>query len=98
MVRVDDAGRLTPVVPELFNPYPEEIVMLKKLLGAVALSALVSIAPANAQEMKELNFGIISTESSQNLKSDWQPILDDMAKKDGYENQRIFCFRLRRHH
>jgi phosphonate transport system substrate-binding protein len=32
-------------------------------------------------EDKAINFGIMSTESSQNLKSIWQPFLDDMQKK-----------------
>jgi phosphonate transport system substrate-binding protein len=65
--------------------------MLKKLLSGVALSALFTIAPAGAQEIKEINFGIISTESSQNLKSDWQPILDDMAKKTGMKVNAFFA-------
>ena len=55
------------------------------------MSTLAFIAPANAQEMKEFNFGIISTESSQNLKSDWQPILDDMAKKTGMKINAFFA-------
>ena len=38
----------------------------------------------NAQAAdKAINFGIMSTESSQNLKSIWQPFLDDMHKKTG---------------
>ena len=41
--------------------------------------------------MKEINFGIISTESSQNLKSDWQPVLDDMAKKLGMKVNGFFA-------
>ena len=65
--------------------------MLKKLLATLATTALVALAPASAQEMKEFNFGIISTESSQNLKSDWQPILDDMAKKTGMKINAFFA-------
>ena len=41
--------------------------------------------------MKEINFGIISTESSQNLRTDWQPILDDMAKKTGMKVNAFFA-------
>ena len=37
--------------------------------------------PAQAQAPKEINFGIISTESTQNLKQDWQVLLDDMQKR-----------------
>jgi phosphonate transport system substrate-binding protein len=44
-----------------------------------------------AQELKEINFGIISTESSQNLKSDWQPILESMAKKTGMKVNAFFA-------
>ena len=65
--------------------------MLKKLLASLSLTALVALTPAGAQEMKEFNFGIISTESSQNLKSDWQPILDDMAKKTGMKINAFFA-------
>jgi len=67
--------------------------MIKKLLAALVTTALVALAPAGAgaQEMKEFNFGFISTESSQNLKSDWQPILDDMAKKTGMKINAFFA-------
>ncbi|NWB98615.1 phosphonate ABC transporter substrate-binding protein [Pseudomonas gingeri] len=52
----------------------------------VCLSAvlLASGVLGNAQAAdKVINFGIMSTESSQNLKSIWQPFLDDMHKKTG---------------
>lgn len=65
--------------------------MLKKLLTGLAASALVALMPVQAQEMKEFNFGIISTESSQNLKSNWQPVLDDMAKKTGMKINAFFA-------
>lgn len=65
--------------------------MIKKLLSGLAVSALFVLSSAKAQEMKEFNFGIISTEASQNLKSDWQPILDDMAKKTGMKINAFFA-------
>ena len=65
--------------------------MLKKLLASLSVAGLLGFTPAGAQEMKEFNFGIISTESSQNLKSDWQPILDDMAKKTGMKINAFFA-------
>ena len=65
--------------------------MFKKLFATLTVTALVAFTPATAQEMKEFNFGIISTESSQNLKSDWQPILDDMAKKTGMKINAFFA-------
>jgi phosphonate transport system substrate-binding protein len=69
-------------------------MLLKKLLAVLAASTLATLAMAGsaaAQTMKEFNFGIISTESSQNLKSDWQPILDDMAKKTGMKINAFFA-------
>jgi phosphonate transport system substrate-binding protein len=68
--------------------------MLKRILAVCASSVLIAFSaasPVAAQEMRELNFGIISTESSQNLKSDWQPILDDMAKKTGMKINAFFA-------
>lgn len=65
--------------------------MIKKLLACLAGASLMALAPVHAQELKEINFGIISTESSQNLKSDWQPILDSMAKKTGMKVNAFFA-------
>ena len=63
--------------------------MIKKF--ALAFAAATLVAGASAQELKEINFGIISTESSVNLKSDWQPILDDMEKKTGMKVKAFFA-------
>ena len=60
--------------------------MFKKTLVAVTLG--LTLASSWAQE---INFGIISTESSQNLKSDWQPLLDDMAKQTGLKVKAFFA-------
>ncbi len=64
--------------------------MLKKIIAAAALAAAVT-APAVAQELKEINFGIISTESSSNLKQSWSPILEDMAKQTGLKVNAFFA-------
>lgn len=64
---------------------------MKKILLGLASAALLTLNPVLAQDLKELNFGIISTESSQNLKSDWQPILDDMSKKTGMKVNAFFA-------
>ena len=61
--------------------------MIRKTLAAVSLG-LTLAAAAHAQQ---INFGIISTESSQNLKSDWQPLLDDMAKQTGLKVNAFFA-------
>ena len=67
--------------------------MLKKLNTRFAGATLMAVLPLAglAQDLKEINFGIISTESSQNLKSDWQPVLDDMAKKLGMKVNGFFA-------
>ncbi len=67
--------------------------MWKKIIVCFASATLMTALPvaALAQDLKEINFGIISTESSQNLKSDWQPVLDDMAKKLGMKVNGFFA-------
>lgn len=69
--------------------------MIRKLTLAAVLAgttALAALAPANAEmTVKELNFGIISTESSQNLKSVWDPFLKDMEKQIGVPVKAFFA-------
>ena len=65
--------------------------MLKKILAGLTAAAALALSPVSAQELKEINFGIISTESSQNLRSDWQPILDDMGKRTGMKVNAFFA-------
>jgi phosphonate transport system substrate-binding protein len=65
--------------------------MFRNLLSAVALAATF-FAPAQAQEMpREINFGIISTESTQNLKQDWGVLLEDMQKRLGVKVNAFFA-------
>ena len=60
--------------------------MFKQLCAAMALG--LGLSAANAQDV---NFGIISTEATQNLKADWQPLLDDMAKQTGLKIKAFFA-------
>jgi len=60
--------------------------MFKKSLSALALG--LSLTGAMAQD---INFGFISTESSQNIKSDWQPLIDDMEKQTGLKVKAFFA-------
>lgn len=60
--------------------------MFKKTLAALAIG--LSFTAAMAQE---INFGIISTEATQNLKADWQPLLDDMEKQTGLKVKAFFA-------
>ncbi|OJX80000.1 phosphonate ABC transporter substrate-binding protein [Magnetospirillum sp. 64-120] len=57
-------------------------------LAAATLGSLLA-APAWAEET--LNFGIISTESSQNLKTEWVPFLADMEKQTGFKVKAFFA-------
>ncbi|PND32542.1 phosphonate ABC transporter substrate-binding protein [Achromobacter pulmonis] len=56
------------------------------LIAAAALSTQV-----HAEEAKPLNFGIISTESSTNLKSVWQPVIDDLSRAIGVPVKPFFA-------
>jgi len=58
-------------------------------LGLAMAASASSVVADDA--VKTLNFGIISTESSQNLKQDWQPVLDDMSKKLGIKINAFFA-------
>lgn len=60
--------------------------MFKKTLTAMALS--LSLGTTMAQD---IHFGFISTEASQNLKSDWQPLIDDMEKQTGLKVKAFFA-------
>lgn len=60
--------------------------MFKQSLVAVALGLTLTGALA-----QDINFGLISTESSQNLKSDWQPLIEDMEKQTGLKVKAFFA-------
>ena len=56
--------------------------MLKKIFAGMTF-ALAAGLTHQAAVAQDINFGIISTESSQNLRQDWQPLLDDFQKQTG---------------
>ena len=60
-------------------------------LGVIALSASLMVGGTAHAALEELNFGIISTETSQNLKSIWQPFLKDMEKETGLKINAFFA-------
>jgi len=60
------------------------------LTAALAVSAL-SALPSYAAAPKEINFGIISTESSKNLSKDFEPFLKDMEKAVGIPVKAFFA-------
>lgn len=64
--------------------------MKKIWITTLALALGLGHAAAHAQA-KELNFGFISTESSANLKTAWQPLLEDMSKATGITIKAFFA-------
>jgi phosphonate transport system substrate-binding protein len=64
--------------------------MFRKLCGFLVVLAFLSVQPASA-ELKEINFGIISTEASMNLKTMWDPFLADMEKATGPKINAFFA-------
>ncbi|MCC0415135.1 phosphonate ABC transporter substrate-binding protein [Pseudomonas aeruginosa] len=67
--------------------------MLKRFSRVFAASALLagSLAGMAHADQPVINFGIISTESSQNLKSIWEPFLKDMSQQTGYQVKAFFA-------
>jgi phosphonate transport system substrate-binding protein len=64
---------------------------IKPAIAAAAITASVMMPSASFAETKTLNFGIISTESSQNLRTIWNPFLEDMGKKLGVKVKAFFA-------
>lgn len=67
--------------------------MSHKAVAALAFTSMFSISMMSAQadEPSALNFGIISTESQQNLKPQWDPFLKDMEKQLGVKVNAFFA-------
>ena len=70
--------------------------MLKNAMAAAAFAtaSIGAVAPQTASAadmMKEINFGIISTESSQNLRESWGPLLEDLSKYTGFKVNAFFA-------
>ena len=59
-------------------------------LAVLAATSALWFTGAQAQS-KEVNFGFISTESAANLKSAWQPLLEDMQKSTGLKINAFFA-------
>jgi phosphonate transport system substrate-binding protein len=65
----------------------------RRLLLSISLalgSSLAGVSTAHAQA-RELNFAVISTESSSGLKSTWQPLLEDLEKRTGIKINQFFA-------
>lgn len=57
--------------------------MIRSIKALLAASAVALAGFAQAQEIKEINFGIIATEKAGALKQMWEPFLEDMSKAIG---------------
>jgi phosphonate transport system substrate-binding protein len=63
----------------------------RNLFVGASMAAVAGLfAPASAQS-QEINFGIIATEASSNLKTVWDPFLADMSKKTGLKVKGFFA-------
>ncbi|WP_372867694.1 phosphonate ABC transporter substrate-binding protein [Pseudomonas sp.] len=63
---------------------------ISRVLAASILLSSATLGLAQAAE-QEINFGIISTESSQNLKTTWDPFLADMGAQTGLKINAFFA-------
>ena len=59
--------------------------------GAAAAALALSLGTAAYAETTEINFGIISTESQQNLKPQWEPFLSAMEQQTGLKVNAFFA-------
>jgi phosphonate transport system substrate-binding protein len=57
----------------------------------IATTASLWFSSVQSQQTRELQMGFIATESSSNLKSAWQPVLDDLQKATGYKVTAFFA-------
>ena len=64
---------------------------LRFLSAVLSATLLLGTAAAHAEEPQTLNFGIISTESSQNLRTMWDPFLEDMSRATGMKINAFFA-------
>ena len=63
---------------------------MNAMLKAIAATA-IAFTLTGAAYAEEINFGIISTESQQNLKPKWEPFLADMKKETGLDVKPFFA-------
>ena len=75
-----DIAEPGPSTPEAPKEHP--MLALTRRVALAAVLAAPFAAPARA-EAPEINFGIISTEGTQNLRAQWAPFLEDMQRAVG---------------
>jgi len=63
----------------------------RSTLALLTTTAALWFAAGAYAETREIQMGIIATESSANLKTAWQPLLDDMQKSTGFKVNAFFA-------
>ncbi|WP_420996768.1 phosphonate ABC transporter substrate-binding protein [Cupriavidus sp. 30B13] len=67
-------------------------MLRRTFVALIATGAAGALSlPALAQEGKTITMGFISTETSSNLKSAWQPVVDDLSKQLGMQVKPFFA-------
>ncbi|MDH4450895.1 MAG: phosphonate ABC transporter substrate-binding protein [Rhodoferax sp.] len=64
--------------------------MLRKFVAMSAAALSLGLVGTKAMS-QDINFGIISTEATQNLKQDWEPLIADMKKQTGFNVTAFFA-------
>lgn len=64
--------------------------MFNKMWATSAVALTLGLLGTNAMS-QDINFGIISTEATQNLKQDWEPLIADMKKQTGFNVTAFFA-------
>jgi len=58
-------------------------MLRRTLLAAGFVGLAVAATPSFAEELKEINVGVISTDTSAALKKLWEPLIADLGKAVG---------------
>ncbi|MEO7243152.1 MAG: phosphonate ABC transporter substrate-binding protein [Variovorax sp.] len=64
---------------------------MKNWINIGCLAAGLALSGGASAQTDEINFGLISTEASSNLKAAWQPVFDDMTKETGLKIKAFFA-------
>jgi phosphonate transport system substrate-binding protein len=62
-----------------------------KILLALAIFSIAPLVFTQGVQAQEINFGLISTESSQNLKQNWLPLFADLERQTGIKAKPFFA-------
>jgi len=65
--------------------------MLKKILATTAVVIAMTAAAARAEPIKELNVGILSTDTTSALKKEWEPLVAALAKATGLKTNAFYA-------